>query len=48
MCQPVISAVGAAGKAVGSPVVGAYNAVQDGWNSWRNSLRVNQQEQQQK
>ena len=44
MCQPVISAVGEAGKVLGSPVVGAYNAVQDGYNSWRSSLRVNQEQ----
>ena len=43
MCQPVLSAVGEAGKAIGSPVVGTYNFVQDSWNKWRDSLRVNRQ-----
>ena len=41
MCQPVIGAAGDIGKAIGSPLVGTYNAIQDGWNKWRDSLRVN-------
>ena len=43
MCQPVISAVGEAGKAIGSPVVGAYNFVQDNWNRYLSPNRASMQ-----
>jgi hypothetical protein len=45
MCQPLLKAAGEAGKAIGSPVVNAYDFVQDNWNRYlspnRSSMQIN-------